>query len=364
VRALRNAVGAESIVLDIGAGPGIFSLLACQFGARHVHAVEPDDSILLGRTLAADNGCSERITFHQQLSSQVTLPKKADVIVSDLRGILPLFQHHIPAIIDARERLLAVDGILIPSRDVIHAAVVEAPELYARYREPWLANDLRLDLSAGHLLVVNGWRKARIKPEHLLTSPHVWAILDYRTIEDPNVSSELTWTAPRAGTAHGLGIWFDADLGGGVGFSNAPGEPELVYGQAFFPFEAEVKLEAGDRISVTLAANLVGADYIFSWSTLIASNVGHVKARFAQSTFLGEVLPLAKLKRTDASFVPTSGTEEMEMDRQCLMLADGVRCLGDIAQSLSQMFPRRFEASQDALAYVAGVFEKYGPHHS
>ncbi|MDH3444335.1 MAG: 50S ribosomal protein L11 methyltransferase, partial [Deltaproteobacteria bacterium] len=35
-RALRRAVTADSVVLDIGTGTGIFALLACQFGARRV----------------------------------------------------------------------------------------------------------------------------------------------------------------------------------------------------------------------------------------------------------------------------------------------------------------------------------------
>ena len=39
--ALRRVVRADSIVLDLGCGPGLFALLACKFGARHVYAVEP-----------------------------------------------------------------------------------------------------------------------------------------------------------------------------------------------------------------------------------------------------------------------------------------------------------------------------------
>jgi type I protein arginine methyltransferase len=360
LRALRSAIRPGDVVVDIGAGTGIFSLLACQFGAGHVHAIEPDDSILLGPSLAAANGFAGRITFHQRLSHQVSLPRGADIVVSDLRGILPLFQHHIPAIVDARQRLLAAGGVLIPEKDVLHAAVVESPAVYERYKTPWLQNEFGVDLSAAHSLVVNQWRKARIEAAQLLTASQIWAVLDYRTIESPNVSRELAWTAQRDGAAHGLGVWFDAELGSGIGFSNAPGQPELVYGQAFFPFERPVELKAGDHVSVILAANLIDAEYVFSWSTLIESGDSQVKARFTQSTFLGEVISPAKQKRMSACYIP-SAIEEMEIDKLCLSLADGARSLGDIARALSQVFAHRFQRPQDALAYVAGFLEKYEP---
>ncbi len=53
VEALRRAVRPGSFVLDIGAGCGVFSLVACRLGARRVVAVEPDDVILVAREIAA-----------------------------------------------------------------------------------------------------------------------------------------------------------------------------------------------------------------------------------------------------------------------------------------------------------------------
>ena len=357
-RALRLAVRPQSTVLDIGAGTGIFSLLACQFGAYQVHAVEPDDAIALAQSFAADNHCADRIEFHQTLSTHITLPTKADVIVSDLRSIMPMFEQHIPVIIDARQRLLAPGGVMIPMRDTLYGAMVEAPERYARSREPWLENQFGLDLSAGYALAVNSWRKVSLTTDQLLTPPQVWATLDYRTIMSPHVAGDMAWTAERAGMAHGLCMWFDAELAEGIGFSNAPGQPELVYGQAFFPLEKEVAIEAGDRISVGLKANLVGDDYIISWRTRIESHSGAETASFQQSTFYGGIVSLESIKRTEAQFVPAT-QEEQQMDRHCLGLADGRTCLGDIAESLASVFPHRFEKRQLALDYVAALFERY-----
>ena len=113
-----------------------------------------------------------------------------------------------------------------------------------------------LDLSAGHSLVTNTWRRIKAKAEHLLTHPQRWARLDYDTIEHPDVDGDLAWTMERSGTAHGLLVWFDAELAPGTGFSNAPGQPELIYGQAFFPLPEPVPLAVGECVKVRLAAKL------------------------------------------------------------------------------------------------------------
>src|SRR5688572_3245541 len=145
--ALKRAVRPGSVVLDLGCGPGVFALLACKLGARRVYAVEPDNVIQLAREAAFANGVADRIEFFQDLSTEITLPEPADVIISDLRGVLPWYQQHIPSIVDARTRFLAQGGILIPARDTLWAAIVEAPERYQEIVSPWQSNGL--DLSNG-----------------------------------------------------------------------------------------------------------------------------------------------------------------------------------------------------------------------
>ena len=81
IRSLKCIITPESVVLDIGTGPGIFALIACQLGARRVYAIEPMDVIELAKELAEINGFSERITFIQDKSVNVDLPEKVDVIV-------------------------------------------------------------------------------------------------------------------------------------------------------------------------------------------------------------------------------------------------------------------------------------------
>jgi len=359
-QALRRAVKPDSVVLDIGTGTGIFALLACQFGARRVYAVEPDHAIQVAREIAASNGYAQRIEFIQGLSTQATFPEQADVIVSDLRGVLPLFQHHIPSIVDARQRLLAPGGVLIPQRDTLWVAVVEAPELYSRHVAPWGDSTYGLNMEAAQRILTNTFRKGRVTPEQLTLEPQCWATLDYATVVNPDIHGKVAWTAARGGVAHGLSVWLDATLAEGVCFSNSPSAPELIYGTAFFPWPTPVTIAAGDTVSVALHANLVGEDYVWRWETLVLGqgDPEQVKANFKQSTFLSQLLSPKRLRKRTRNFVPVLD-EDGQIDRLILELMDGDKTLNDVARRVSSEFPARFGELEDALERVRKLSEKY-----
>jgi protein arginine N-methyltransferase 1 len=211
--------------MDIGTGTGIFALLACRFGARRVYAIEPDDAIQVAREIAKANGYADRIEFLQAMSTQVTPSEPADVIISDLGGVLPWFAQHIPSIADARRRLLAPAGVLIPQRDVAWAAVVESDDLYARHTVAWDRNRFGLDMEAARRVVINTLNQGRITRDNLLTNVHRWATLDYSAVEDPNVHAQINWIVRRSGTGHGIAAGFDRTVVNGICLSNAPDAP-------------------------------------------------------------------------------------------------------------------------------------------
>ena len=298
VEALRRSVTPDSVVLDLGSGPGVFALLACKFGARRVYAVEPDNTINIAREAAVANGFADRIEFFQSLSTEVSLSEPATIIISDLRGVLPWFQQHIPSIIDARDRLLARGGTLIPRRDILWAAIVESANRYEEIAGPWEKNKFELDLSAGTRRVTNTWRKMRIEAQELLVEPFCWTTIDYYEVNSPDIRAEISWRAARNGTAHGVAVWFDSDLVAGIGFSNHPEEPELIYGNGLFPFSTPVEVMEGDCITLRLSAKLVEDDYVWRWDTNFFSrdDEKRPKVSFKQSTFFGVPLSPDKLR--------------------------------------------------------------------
>ncbi|HEX2210784.1 MAG TPA: class I SAM-dependent methyltransferase [Longimicrobium sp.] len=355
--ALEGTVRPGCVVLDIGAGTGLMALAAARLGARKVYGVEPGDSVHVARAVARDSGLADRVEFIQELSTRVRLPERADVIVSDLRGVLPLFQMHVASIADARERLLAPGGVLIPRRDTLFAAPVEAPDEHRILTAPWDDGGSGLDLRVPRRAVLNTWAKANIGPGQLLTEPRTWAELDYRTRVDPDVRETLEWTVERAGTVHGIGAWFHADLADGASFTTGPLAPEIIYGTAFFPLLEPVPVAAGHAVQVELQARLVAEDYVWVWNTAVRRADGS-RVAFRQSTFLSQISTPEDLRRRAHDYRPALG-EDGEIDRWVLQRMDGAATLEEIARDVQRRFPERFRTWEDAMWRVGGLSQRY-----
>jgi protein arginine N-methyltransferase 1 len=310
----------------------------------------------VAREIAAANHCADKIEFFEDVSTNVTIPVRADVIVSDLRGVLPLYSDHIRSIADARRRFLAPGGTLIGREDRVWAAVVDASERYSKIVGPWTCDLPGQDLSPARQKVVNEIHRMQAAPELLLTSPYLWVALDYTCIENPDVQGELTWTVKRDGTGHGIVIWFDADLADGVGFSNRPGSATVIYGSMFLPWPEPVLLVAGQTVCVHLQAKLMEEDYFWRWVSRIesAGQAGEIAAEFDQSVLQGAVLSPAKLLKRSSKFIPQL-SEDGHIRRRALEMMDGRAALEEIARRLTAEFPGRFARWEQALTFAGAI---------
>ena len=358
-RALRAAITPQSFVIEIGTGIGVFAVMARQMGARRVVAIEPSDAIAVARQIAKDNGCPD-IEFIQALARSVSFSERADIVVSDLRGVLPVFNGHLESVIDARERLLAPGGVLIPVADTLFAAVVEMPERH-RKRTPSFSAGGAVKLDAVRRFITNTWEKAHVETEELLTTPAPWARIDYEGVTSADVAGATRLTVERGGTGHGVAVWFDAMLGEGVTFSNAPGQPELVYGTAVFPWPEPVDLHPGDEICIRIDARHVGDDYVWRWDSEVRTgdSPSTTKAHFHQSTFHGHPLVPRKLAKGSAAGT-TVLNEEGQLQAFLLRSMDGTATNHDIAQRLMEQFPHTFKGFNQALARVGSVARGFG----
>jgi type I protein arginine methyltransferase len=355
--AIAKSVRPNDAVMDLGCGPGVFALLACKAGARRVYAIDMNGVVDFGRQLAAANGFSEQIIFMRGDSRQMHLPERVNVIVSDVRGVLPLFSNAIDTLQDARDRFLAEGGQLLPSRDTLYAAVVQVPDAYEQLTGAWKAVP-NLDLAQGLPLVLNTIHRHHIKPHQVISEPRPWHVLDY--VAGPEIPADGRIELPVTKTAigHGLGVWFQTQLTEDIGYSTEPRTQETVYGHVFLPWLEPVSLREGEICSVNLRAHLVGSDYVWQWETNLPAGQDHAEIRFVQSSFYGSLFPPSVLQKRAMNFVPVLD-QSGQAERWILQAFDGQRTLESIAIDAARQFPDVFRRVEDAFNRAAEIAEKY-----
>lgn len=360
-QALARAIKPGDVVVDLGAGTGLFTLHACRLGAKLVHAIEPNPIIQVAREIVQANGFADRVAFHQAMSFDVNLPEPADVVVTDPRGVLPLMERAIPTIIDARRRLLKPGGVLIPQRDTIWAALIEAPDIYhEHYDNAWRTANDGFDMEAARRKTINSFGRHQLELIQLLSEPVRWLMLDYRVTEQASASGVVQFGVQRRGTAHGFALWFDSELIDNTSISNCPGQAELIYGQLFFPFEEPLAVQPKERITVDVRADAVASSYIWQWTTqrTSASSSDKNERLYHQSSFFGRVLEPKQLRKMSDQHVP-SLNEEGVIHMRALELMNDRQPLGQIAEAMAAEFPKRFPNSDDALGFLGDLSARW-----
>jgi protein arginine N-methyltransferase 1 len=344
--ALRETVRPGAVVADIGAGPGVLGVYAAMLGARRVFLVEPDASVYAGAALAAENGVSDRVEVIRMPSTEIDLPERADVIVSDLRGVMPFHGHHLAAAADMRRRLLAPGGVCIPRRDTVMTALVEDRALHDRTVGAWSALPSSLAHASFARLLANRWHRTRATGAQLLSEPSLYVTLDY-DLPTPAIAQRWDTLAVRDGTAHGLLLWFDSELTSKVGFSNSPAAPPALYGQAFFPFSPAIALRRGQRLTIELRGVRSGDDYAWIWMATDETGDG-----VRHSTLHGIPMHPDALARRAEQFVPRRSADA-EALLALIAATDGRTSFGDLARVLHERFGERFPTRESALHYLS-----------
>ncbi|HEY0160899.1 MAG TPA: HPr-rel-A system PqqD family peptide chaperone [Thermoanaerobaculia bacterium] len=283
-RALSAVVTPSTVLIDVGSGIGTFSVLAAKLGAARVYGIEPADVITLAEELARANGVADRIQFIQAKAGEAELPERADVIVSDLAGALPLFDEHLPSIVALRERFLAPGGVLIPRSARLFCAPVSSESIYAGIVEPWHALP-GVDFTAAETMALQTPYPRLVKPEDLAGEPRVWAELDYMTLTSPNIAGSAEWQVDR--TVHAIALWFENTMHGDVRTGSGPFTAGSVHATLVLPLLEPLR---PGRLRVELESTLAGGRYVTTWHARTDEQAG---AR--QSTFLSEPRSRASL---------------------------------------------------------------------
>lgn len=253
--AIRRVVRPGDLVLDIGTGAGLLSLLAVEAGAAAVVTCEVEPRVAdAAREILAINGVDERVTVIPAPSTDlrvgVDLPRPADVLVTEIFDCALFGEGAVPTIRHARRELLAPEARSIPRRAQLWGQLVESEEVLAHNH---VATVLGFDLSPFQRLRSIEYFSTYLSHyrHRMLSDPFPLFDSDFRSMETERERVvEVPVTA--TGECHAVVMWFNLDLAPGVTLANGPDQIGTHWRQAVQTFEHPMRCEAAG--SVTLLA--------------------------------------------------------------------------------------------------------------
>jgi type III protein arginine methyltransferase len=252
--AIRRAVTPGSLVLDIGTGAGLLSMMSARAGAGKVVTCEMTPPMAeKAKRIVAANGLADRITVHGKRSDElrvgVELPDKADVLVSEIFESDLLGEGVLPSLEDARARLVKPDAKIIPQAASIMVALAGGEAL---------AKMISIDKAAGFdVSALNEFTPERQIFDgsrftfDWLSEPLAALDFDFRETYYPAYERVLSAKVTRGGMCLGLAQWLHVQLDDETAFDNKPGRPpEIPSGwmHSLYTFAVPVKVEAGQTL--------------------------------------------------------------------------------------------------------------------
>ena len=263
IQAIREVVREGDVVVEIGTGTGVLSVAAAQAGARHVYTIEETGIADGAEAVFAANNLQNQITLVRGRSTQVQIPERADVLVSEVIGNEPLAEKVVQYTLDARTRFLKDGARFVPHRlDVYGLPVVVTEEQLARHLftettakqwQDWYGIRFQplTELSR------NSPHPCFIRPRDArrwlsLSAPILLSSYDLAATATPVVRSSAGSVATAQGECNGLLVFFEAQLGPTTRLSTHPehaGEASSWY-SPLWTLPEPISLHRGDRFEV------------------------------------------------------------------------------------------------------------------
>ncbi len=126
VEAFRQAIAesaTNNVVVDVGAGTGLLSIMAALSGAKKVIGIEYSEIVKEFRKAINRQKVDKVVKIMHILAEEAPLDKDTvDVIVSEWMGYFLIFERMLPSVLNVRDRCLKPGGLMISGRGKIFLA--------------------------------------------------------------------------------------------------------------------------------------------------------------------------------------------------------------------------------------------------
>lgn len=259
-RALQHFLTPETVVLEIGAGTGILSMMAALAGAKHVYACEMNPLVAqAAQEIIAINEYTDRVTLIPKKSTDLVvgedIPAPADLLVSEITSNDLFSQGVLPTLEDAHERLLRPGATVLPSQAALRGALVGGA--------PW-TDHCRLGKISGFVLsafnrlappVIN-IKGAEYTLDHALSDDVELFHFDFSTpAQYPAERKEITLTARREGIADGFLHWVWLSFSDDIHYDVRPPSTSTTWNPMLHVFPEPLHLKAGDTVDLVVEHN-------------------------------------------------------------------------------------------------------------
>jgi protein arginine N-methyltransferase 1 len=262
--AISKVVRLGDVVVDLGTGTGILAMAAARAGARKVYAIEAGPVGKVAKKLFAANGLSDRIELVEGYSTDIDLPERADVLVTETFGNSPLSEEVLEIVVDARKRLLKPGARVVPGSVRVFGTPVMVPDKELsqfvftpdclRLWQRWYGLDFTPLGSVDRNALLTHWLDREKVADWKPLAPTVPLIdIDLTRLSDARVNGTADVEVRKTGLLSGIAVHFELDLGAGVTHStdawqSAPDNHWLV---PIYFFVEPMDVQRGDVLRLT-----------------------------------------------------------------------------------------------------------------
>lgn len=248
----------DKVALDLGTGKdAILARFCAEAGAEKVYAIElQDEAYELARNHLKNLKLEDKVILLHGDSSQMQLPEKIDVCVSEIIGNIGSAEGVIPILNHAR-RFLAEDGQMIPSRCVSYIAPIHLHEDFLAapaFSEVAKIYTERIFEKFGYTFDIRLCLK-NFSPSSLIAEAQVFEELDFTDTINTTGSRTISFLFDRHTRLDGFLVWIRLYTTEDVVIDTLYDETSWlpVYFPAFYP---GIEITKGDMLQAECSFNL------------------------------------------------------------------------------------------------------------